>query len=236
MMLAAKVPVRRAAVGGETAFPVTRGSAKNNHSSFGCKHSDLGFLFSFLAGKKQFLPKVLAVKHRLENLSPCRGSQEEADSREIFKASSHEMVFTCPGTSAAHPQGSQSHPRHPRAASTWEMGTCRPHPHPRAPSSPSSAAGEAQDAPAPLLAIPPAGTGQDTEPIVKDVFKSSQGRPLSRRCPRHGSRLHRITNSGREGGEEAKDLLGSLVPGQKHFATSFCILLILFSPLTVIRT
>lgn len=233
-MPAAKVPVRRAAVGGETAFPVTRGSVKDNHSSFGCKHSDLGFLLSFLAGKKQFLPKALAVKHRLENPSACRGSQEKTDSREIFKASSHEMVFTCPGPSAAHPQGRQSQPRHARATSTWEMGTFPPT---KAPSSPSSAAEEAQDAPAPLLAIPPpAGTGQDTEPIVKDVFKSSQGRLLSRQCPRHSSCLHHVTNSGRDGGEEAKDPLGSLVPGQKHFATSFCILLILFSPLTVIRT
>lgn len=45
-----------------------------NNNSFGWKYSDFGFFFSFLAGRKQFLPKLLAVKHRLENPNVCRES------------------------------------------------------------------------------------------------------------------------------------------------------------------
>lgn len=100
----------------------------------------------------------------------------------------------------------------PRAVTTWEMGTLHPGTFPpekpppapvleAEPAGPRSAAVGVGDAFAPLLPR----TGQDAEPKVKDMFKSSQGRLLSRRCPRHGSRLHRITNSGRDCGEEAKD-------------------------------
>lgn len=56
------MPAERAAGGRETAVPFTRGSVENNNSSFGWKHSDLGFLFSFLAGGKAVSAKTAGNK------------------------------------------------------------------------------------------------------------------------------------------------------------------------------
>lgn len=152
------------------ASPPTRGSVQNSSGGFGCRCSDSGVLFSFLAETKLLLPKLLAGEHRLGNASACGrfGESSFTGNLEFLRRPPTMQLFLngslrTPGTRLGHPG----------VVTTWAMGT----PHPGT-FSPNPKAGLPPGASQPPIIswgrLHPAH-GEDAEPRAKDNVSKRLG-------------------------------------------------------------